>query len=216
MSKLSELFIKLRPEHPIVAIVVVSVLSLGPGIMLYQLHKCAPGNNDDLYRAIADDDAEKVGKLLANGADPNSRKCCYVDGPDYGGVTTEFQRDSPLTSAAKSNQQEMVRMLLDAGADPNTPDEYGTPPLNTALSLRHPIAAAAMIAHGADPNRPDPQNGFTPLMLAAQDGEVGTVKALLAAGADPKAQDSSGDSAATYAGGDRELILSLLRQASKK
>jgi cytohesin len=214
MSKLSEFLIKLRPEHPIIAIVVVSVMSLGPAILLYDLHKCKPGNNDDLYKAIADNDSEKVGKLLAKGADPNSRKICYVDGPDYGGVTTEFERDSPLTAAAKSNQEEMVRLLLDAGANPNTPDEYGTPPLSTALQLRHPIAAAAIIAHGADPNRRDSE-GFTPLMLAAQRGDINNVKALLAAGADPEARDRSGDSAATWASGDRP-ILSLLRQASKK
>lgn len=71
---------------------------------------------------------------------------------------------------------------------------------------------AALLAAGADPNMPRAYNAGTPLITAAQSGDLSTVKILLEAGARPEAKDYSGATAARYAAaaGHAEVLAHLL------
>jgi ankyrin repeat protein len=213
MSKLS--VVLQQPRNLIILILAVVGLGFGPGVVLVKLHRCTPNNNWDLYRAIRGGDTARVARLLSRGANPNSHKCCYYDYNNNVGVTQVFEGDSPLATAVEGDNQEMVRLLLAAGADPNAPDSDGRPPLIVALERAQEKDVEALLAHGADPNRPDPSTTITPLMIAAQYKEIDSLKALLAAGADPSARDRSGNNAASYASSDHDQSVMLLRRAAK-
>ena len=91
----------------------------------------------------------------------------------------------------------LVAALLEAGADPNRPDDDGFPPLIAALSCSRAPAASTvrsdvhtlvemLLAAGADVGQRG-INDYTPLHLAASHGDLGALDILLAAGADPDA-----------------------------
>lgn len=91
-----------------------------------------------------------------------------------------------------------VRLLLDAGADAAATSLKGLTVLHVASAAGHPGLLGPLIAAGADANAPDSSaygdcdGGRTPLMYACHFGSPEAVKALLAAGADPRALSACG------------------------
>lgn len=71
---------------------------------------------------------------------------------------------------------------------------------------------AALLSAGADPNMPRAYNAGTPLITAAQSGDLPTVKLLLEAGARAEAKDYSGATPARYAAaeGHADVLAHLL------
>jgi hypothetical protein len=101
---------------------------------------------------------------------------------DCGANLNPHRRESwraPLAAAALAGHLEMMRFLLDRGADPNLAD---CPALVFAASGGNLEAIQLLADFGADVNRADP-NGATP--LAAGIRRVDVVHALLKLGADP-------------------------------
>lgn len=85
---------------------------------------------------------------------------------------------------------DLVRALLELGADPNAPDPAGFPSLIAALSSDRPDREAAitlLLSHGADIGQRG-INDWTPLHRAAANDDVAAVALLLAHGADPRAR----------------------------
>ena len=64
---------------------------------------------------------------------------------------------------------DIVRLLLEAGADPNAHDADGTPLLIEATWRRHVEVVQLLVDAGADPNAPAP-NGDTALSEATWRG----------------------------------------------
>ncbi|MGY5125471.1 ankyrin repeat domain-containing protein [Streptomyces nigrescens] len=130
-----------------------------------------------LISAIYADEADKVEALLRQGASPSA--------PDADGET-------PLYLAAVSGQSDIVRLLLEAGASPDT-ESRGQPgseglPLCAAACWGHEEVVRALLAHGADPDlREDDGTTYTPLMWAASNGHHRTAQLLLEGQADPDA-----------------------------
>lgn len=96
-----------------------------------------------------------------------------------------------LHAAASQGHEEMVRSLLDKGADPRRPGPAGEPILLSYLRGGLGTLALVSIGDGADVNAKDAA-GRTALHLAAEGGLDEVVKALLDKGADPDAADANG------------------------
>ena len=79
----------------------------------------------------------------------------------------------PISAAARRNDLEMVRLLLQHGADPNLPEE-GAPrghALWVAVYHQHREMARVLVEHGADPNAMVESSG-TPILFARKDPEL--------------------------------------------
>ncbi len=94
----------------------------------------------------------------------------------------------------------IAETLLDAGAEVNAVADNPTrvQPLHSAVAGRGYEVARLLVERGADVNARQ-QDGFTPLMGAAQNGDDAEVEWLLSQGADPSAINEEGKTAATYA-----------------
>jgi len=123
--------------------------------------------------------------LLENGARVNDRDA--------------FGR-SALSVAAGRGDLEPVRLLLRFGAEVNVQDDDGRTPLMEAAGGVEDTSGLIKLlrAAGAALNTRK-QDGETALMIAAWNGSVDAVRALLELGADPNAKTPSGDTALSLA-----------------
>ena len=155
--------------------------------------------NRPLTRAIQDQSVEIVRILVNAGAD--------VDTADDDGYT-------PLTGATYDGNVEIVRILVNAGADPNAADLFGEKPLYVAKLKGHSdiiwiLTEAGAVEASANMERearePEPTDSVASstfdddLYGAIRLGEPATVRALVDAGVDVNAEDSSGRSMLEWA-----------------
>ena len=104
-----------------------------------------------------------------------------------------LRRELPaLHMAARRGDVAAIRLLLQAGADIEAPAGVNDwTPLQHAIHKRRTASAKVLLEAGADPNGRRGQTGsargITPLMMAAGNGQLEIVQALLAKGADPRA-----------------------------
>ena len=109
------------------------------------------------------------------------------------------QGSSALVWAATRDDKEMVDLLLKAGANVKTANEFGATPIYAASELADPSMVVKLLAAGADPNVAL-MSGETALMAASGRGNVETVKALLKGGANPNLkEENAGQTALMWA-----------------
>ncbi|KAL6553229.1 hypothetical protein OROGR_007071 [Orobanche gracilis] len=105
------------------------------------------------------------------------------------GVSVDLKnasRCAPIAWAARMSREDVVKFLLEHGADPNGQPEDYTTPLQEAISADSFACSKLLIQcpfEGADANFV--ANGFYPLHLAANGGNVEIINLLLEAGANP-------------------------------
>jgi len=146
------------------------------------------------HEAVLLGDKDQITQLVTAGVDLN--------GKDSSGIT-------PL---CKSDNPEVIQLLLSLGADPNVTCDDGRTPLIVALRSQAPlIIIQALLDAGANPNTHD-SSGMTPLMHASKYSDLETVMALLGRGVDVNAVDNFGKTA-LYAARKRPSIFALLRQS---
>lgn len=122
-----------------------------------------------LSLAAVNGSAEVVQQLLNAGAEPNIART---------------SGETPLMTAARVGNLEVVRLLLTAGADPNaTEGALKQTALMLAIVENHvPVVRLLLEVGGSATART--ANWFTPLLFAAQQGNLDAARLLLAAGAD--------------------------------
>jgi len=156
---------------------------------------------DEIHEAARQGNLEKVRTLVDK--DP-----ALVAARDKGGET-------PLHWAAFSGNVDLVRFLLEKGAEVDAKNIRGLTPLAfTALQGRIQ-AAGLLIERGADVNVRNPLN-MTPLIIAAEQGAVQLVEKLIAAGADVGIESRIGTALHRAAfKGQTEVIRVLLKAGAK-
>jgi ankyrin repeat protein len=97
-------------------------------------------------------------------------------------------------AARSSGQGEAVRVLIEAGADPNTANEVGETALMGAAFWGHLGAVQTLLEAGAEVDVKS-DDGITAILQAASRGSSNVVRALLEAGADPEARNEDDVSA---------------------
>lgn len=100
---------------------------------------------------------------------------------------------TPLHFACFFGQEEVVRMLLEAGADVTavSKNPMQLMPLHSAASARNLGAVQALLDHGAPVNSKQ-QKGWAPLHAAAQNGDAEMYRLLVSRGADPEQANEDG------------------------
>ncbi|PQE26429.1 Ankyrin repeat-containing domain protein [Rutstroemia sp. NJR-2017a BBW] len=91
--------------------------------------------------------------------------------------------ESPLTLAIKNCNEDIVKLLVSAGADVNTRDNTGRTPLGCASLNNLPRIVDLLVSKGANLDAKD-LRGYTPLAIAAVLGSTEALKRLLEAGAE--------------------------------
>src|SRR4029077_10507787 len=86
---------------------------------------------------------------------------------------------------SRNGDADVIRVLLDAGANATRWHAEGETPLMAAARTGHVCALHLLLAHGSFVNAADPFQEETALMWASAEGHLEVVKALLAAGAEP-------------------------------
>ncbi|MDT8397538.1 MAG: ankyrin repeat domain-containing protein [Pseudomonadales bacterium] len=168
-----------------------------------------------LQLAAVNGNADIISELIEAGANPNTP------------VTPSG--DTALMLAARTGIPAAVKVLLDSGADVNARESWGlTSPLMWAINENHVTVAKMLIDHGAELDSvsvfipPDTGRGFegagprerletetgdviyasgelTPLLIAAREGHMESVRLLLDAGADINAVAADGKNALALA-----------------
>jgi uncharacterized protein len=139
-----------------------------------------------LMWAAAEGHGEVVRGLVEAGA--------RVNAPSQSGFT-------PLLFAAVKGDVPSIKVLLDAGADPNYSLPSGGRPLMVAIAYRRPAAGLALLEGGALATARHERTGSAPLHVAAQQGDLTMVRALLDRQADPNARTNRSSAPAGARGG---------------
>lgn len=150
----------------------------------------------DLYHAIADNDLSTVDSLL--------RRYQYIDAPAVDGYS--------WTHHAVPNSQ-ALKLLLEAGFDPNVKNSYNYNALFRATQEKNLESMRLLIEHGAEVQVSHARNSSTPLTVSISRDFLEGLKLLLKHGADPNAGYINDDPPLGYAIArrDTEFALALLQ-----
>ena len=183
-------------------------------ILLLPTATLAEDDRNYLYQATIRDDANAVRQLLAKGIKP--------DGGGY-----DF-----LIKATQDGKQEMVRLLLNAGAKVDAKDDKTRTALMYAAMAGNIEIAEFLLAKGANANARNDypyrfnfhgtsphkysDNLMSALMYAAQAGHIRMVELLIAKGAKVNAKTYYDETALMYAAekGHEDIVRILIKQGA--
>ena len=187
---------KNQPENGMNGIRRLSAASFLSGAVILLWASASPAHADvqnDLAMAASFQKVDAVRSALSNNADPNA--------PSGGFLPLEWAcKDMPRNSA---DGRAVIRLLLQAGADPNRMSPSGAPPLH--LSRGNAACIEELLAGGADPDiRSDPSTSTCPfaptpaleriLSWYKTEDVANGVQALLDGGADAGIRGCDGNS----------------------
>lgn len=121
-----------------------------------------------LYDAVERGDINTVKELIAEGAKTDVKEGVYAQ--------------TALHAAARNGRSDIIRILLDAGADVNSRDYWGDTALEYAAYKGSIESVKLLLDNGADVNSKD-NHGKTPLIAAAEGYHTDIIKLLIDKGA---------------------------------
>ncbi len=129
----------------------------------------------DMDQAVRAGDLERVSSLIEGGVDPS---IVLTEGRN------KVWEHSPLILATRSNHAEMVRLLVEKGADVNYVNVGSATALKEAAKNDNAEIAAVLIENGADVGFVD-ENEVPVLFWATSQKSKSVIPLLISAGADP-------------------------------
>ena len=182
------------------------------------------GRSSELITAIVQDDLRLVGSLLSQGADPNSpdengwrslhaavgqvdfeKSINYVKSVEFvklllkhGANVNEWDinhNETPILCACDPPNIDMVRVLLEAGANPNVLRSDGESPLLLCAAAQNLELATLLLQYGAGKtiNEYGGVLAWTALSHAASNFDIPMIELLLREGADPETDGEYGE-----------------------
>lgn len=137
----------------------------------------------------------KINQILDEEPDYTGYKIITNNAEDLNRRSNDAIGDTILIFAAGKDDLELVKLLLDAGADVALENNDGeTALMRAAINGRYEVVEL-LLARGANINQKSSQDLWTALMVAANNDHFEVVKLLLKAGALIDAQNSDGDTA---------------------
>jgi uncharacterized protein len=116
-------------------------------------------------------------------------------------VLLQAAPNAPVADAAQQGDREAVRTLLKQAADVNGAQGDGMTALHWAAMKNDAELAKMLLYAGANARAMTRIGNYTPLLLAAKNGQAAVMTPLLAAGADVNATTSNGTTALMLAAG---------------
>lgn len=155
-----------------------------------------------IHTAAEQGNVSAVRSQLAWGENPDAR--------------TLLSRDTPLIKAAANGHIEVVKLLLEQGADVNRHNEGGETPLHYAARNGHVEVMEILLDHGADVTAKGTGCG-TPLQWAARSGQIKAAELLLAHDADVNQKGTDEHTALTDAvrNGHVDMVKFLLSRGAE-
>lgn len=156
-----------------------------------------------LMKAVESNNLAGVKQLIGQGVDVNA---------------LEANGDAPLVMAAYLGHAEIVRALLEAGADVTAVDpEMKATALHAAAYAGRTEAARLLIQYKVDINKQGPRNGYTALHDAIWQGHTDTASVIIDAGANLGLKNHEGQTPLDFARArKRREIVALLEQKRVK
>ena len=111
---------------------------------------------------------------------PEAAALLIARGAQVDALGRGFMTGTALHSAAAASHADIVRMLVDAGAEPNLRQSGGGTPLHAAAANADVASVEALLEHGADPSLTT-EDGRSILRLAEERGDQATVERIRAA-----------------------------------
>ena len=138
-----------------------------------------------LMKAVKDNDIALVSELIKQGVDVNE---------------LDANQDAPLIIAAYKGYTEIVKLLLEAGADVSVVDPgMKATALHAAAYAGNAEAAKLLIEYKIDMDKQGPYNGYTALHDAVWQNNIETVKVLIEPGANLNIKSNTGKTPLEFA-----------------
>ena len=161
-----------------------------------------------LMAAIREDSGDLVAELTASGLD--------LETPAPSDIW-QTQWETPLAGAIRQNRKALAEILLNAGADANTPSGYSSDtPLGLAVEAEDCGIVDLLLDRGASPDARSGRNQRAPLYTAILASNDSAIRILLSSGAEIDARNANGETPlfAAAAAGDSDTADRLIAEGA--